>query len=43
MKIQNKMEYFLEKKPKDECGIFGISNDINAANLTALGLHALTT
>ena len=35
------MEYFLKKKPKDECGIFGISNDINAANLTALGLHAL--
>ena len=35
------MEYFLKKKPKDECGIFGISNDINAANLTTLGLHAL--
>ena len=35
------MEYFLKKKPKDECGIFGISNDTNAANLTALGLHAL--
>ena len=35
------MECFLKKKPKDECGIFGISNDINAANLTALGLHAL--
>ena len=35
------MEFFLKKKPKDECGIFGISNDINAANLTALGLHAL--
>jgi len=35
------MEYFFKKKPKDECGIFGISNDINAANLTALGLHAL--
>ena len=35
------MEYFFKKKPKDECGIFGISNDTNAANLTALGLHAL--
>tara|TARA_B100000524_G_scaffold315485_1_gene193668 strand:+ start:240 stop:1700 length:1461 start_codon:yes stop_codon:yes gene_type:complete len=33
--------FFLDKKPKEECGIFGISNDINAANLTALGLHAL--
>ena len=33
--------FFLDKKPKDECGIFGISNDSNAANLTALGLHAL--
>ena len=42
MKIRNKMKhFFLDKKPKDECGIFGISNDSNAANLTALGLHAL--
>ena len=36
------MEHFLlNKRPKDECGVFGISNDPNAANLTALGLHAL--
>ena len=35
------MEYFLKKKLNEECGIFGISNDIIAANLTALGLHAL--
>ena len=33
--------FFLDKKPKEECGIFGVSNDSNAANLTALGLHAL--
>ena len=42
MKIQNKTKYFfLENKPKDECGLFGISNDQNAGNLVALGLHAL--
>ena len=41
MKIQNKIKYFfLENKPKDECGIFGVSNDQNAGNLVALGLHA---
>ena len=40
--MQNKMEHFiLKKKPKDECGIFGISNDEDAASLTVLGLHAL--
>ena len=42
MKTQNNKKYYLlDKKPQDECGIFGISNDSNAANLTALGLHAL--
>ena len=42
MKIQNKIKYFfLENKPKDECGIFGVSNVQNAGNLVALGLHAL--
>ena len=40
--MQNKMEHLiLEKKPKDECGIFGVSNDEDAASLTVLGLHAL--
>ena len=33
--------YILKNKPKDECGIFGISCDPEAASLTALGLHAL--
>ena len=28
-------------KLKEECGIFGISNSIDASTLTALGLHAL--
>ena len=26
---------------KEECGVFGISNNEDAAALTALGLHAL--
>ena len=42
MKIQSEVEhYILKNKPKDECGIFGISCDPEAASLTALGLHAL--
>ena len=28
-------------KLKEECGVFGISNNEDAAALTALGLHAL--
>jgi len=32
---------FLNKKPRDECGVFGVYNNPNAAELTALGLHAL--
>tara|TARA_B100001123_G_scaffold153877_1_gene178267 strand:- start:2906 stop:4369 length:1464 start_codon:yes stop_codon:yes gene_type:complete len=28
-------------KLKEECGVFGISNTVDAATLTALGLHAL--
>ena len=28
-------------KLKEECGVFGISNNPDAATLTALGLHAL--
>jgi len=33
--------FFLNKKPQDECAIFGIYNNKNASELTALGLHAL--
>ena len=28
-------------KIKEECGVFGISNNKDASTLTALGLHAL--
>ena len=28
-------------KIKEECGVFGISNNTDASTLTALGLHAL--
>ena len=28
-------------KLKEECGVFGISNSVDASTLTALGLHAL--
>ena len=36
------MKYFFSaKKPKEECGVFGIYNHPNASELTALGLHAL--
>ena len=36
------MQYFFSKnKPRDECGVFGISRHPNAAKLTVLGLHAL--
>ncbi len=36
------MKYFIPKfKPKDECGVYGVYNHERAANLTALGLHAL--
>ena len=33
--------YFPKLKPKDECGVYGVFNHENAAQLTALGLHAL--
>ena len=34
------MKYlFLNKKPRDECGVFGVYNNSNASELTALGLH----
>ena len=32
---------FSDKKPRDECAIFGISGNPQAAELVALGLHAL--
>ena len=36
------MNYFFSKrKPKDECGVFGVYNHKDAAKLTVLGLHAL--
>ncbi len=36
------MKYlFLNKKPREECGVFGVYNNSNASELTALGLHAL--
>lgn len=36
------MNYIFSKfKPKDECGVYGVFNHENAAQLTALGLHAL--
>ena len=36
------MKYLFSKsKPKDECGVYGVYNHDKAANLTALGLHAL--
>ena len=33
--------FFHNKKPKDECAVFGIYNHKDAASLTVLGLHAL--
>ncbi len=36
------MKYLFSKsKPRDECGVYGVYNHNKAANLTALGLHAL--
>ena len=32
---------FSDSKLKEECGVFGISNNFDASTLTALGLHAL--
>ena len=32
---------FSDKKPRDECAIFGVSGNPQAAQLVALGLHAL--
>lgn len=30
-----------DDKPRDECGVFGVFGDKNAASMTALGLHGL--
>ena len=35
------MKRFNFDKLKEECGIFGISNHVDASALVALGLHAL--
>ena len=39
--IQRKKLRTFNPKIKEECGVFGISNNPDAATLTALGLHAL--
>ena len=39
--IQKKKLKIFNSKIKEECGVFGISNNSDAAALTALGLHAL--
>ena len=41
MKMQKIKLPIYNPKLKEECGIFGISNNIDASALTALGLHAL--
>ena len=40
-KQKTKLKKFKLDKLKEECGIFGISNNKDAATLTTLGLHAL--
>ena len=39
-KLKKKLKIY-NPKLKEECGIFGINNSIDASTLTALGLHAL--
>ena len=41
MKMQKTKYKNYNSKLKEECGVFGISNTVDAATLTALGLHAL--
>ena len=41
MKMQKKRLKIYNPKLKEECGVFGIANIIDASALTALGLHAL--
>ena len=40
-KMQKKKFKIYNPKLKEECGVFGISNNPDASTLTALGLHAL--
>ena len=39
--MQKKRLRNFNPKLKEECGVFGISNNTDASTLTALGLHAL--
>ena len=41
IKILRKKSTIFDPKLKEECGVFGISNNNDASALTALGLHAL--
>ena len=41
IKILKKKFKNYNPKIKEECGVFGISNNEDASTLTALGLHAL--
>ena len=41
MKTQRIKCKIYNPKLKEECGVFGISNNQDASTLTALGLHAL--
>ena len=41
IKMQKKKFKNFSPKLKEECGVFGISNNVDASTLTALGLHAL--
>ena len=41
IKILKKKLKIYNPKLKEECGVFGISNNEDSAALTALGLHAL--
>ncbi|MDO4727261.1 MAG: amidophosphoribosyltransferase [Porphyromonadaceae bacterium] len=38
---QNPMQYIFDRELHEECGVFGLFNVNNAANLTYYGLHAL--
>ena len=38
---KKKLKKFNSDKLREECGVFGISNHIDASALVALGLHAL--
>jgi len=41
IKILKKKFKIYNPKLKEECGVFGVSNNKDSAALTALGLHAL--